>query len=124
MVSEIRTNAVLNLFKLMVAKGKQHLELQEHLNYLKQLQIKTNMVYRQTGMLQMSQTERDCIKFSDLRIKSIVIDQWKLFAHYKVRQETHKNIGLTKLFNVLGNRRYQVKFDALHRLSKYAIHLK
>ena len=46
MVSEIRTNAVLNLFKLMVAKGKQHLELQEHLNYLKQLQIKTNMVYR------------------------------------------------------------------------------
>ena len=75
-------------------------------------------------MLQMSQTERDCIKFSDLRIKSIVIDQWKLFAHYRVRQETHKNIGLTKLFNVLGNRRYQVKFDALHRLSKYAIHLK
>ena len=69
----------------MVTKGKQHLELQEHLNYLKQLQIKTDMVFRQTGILQMTQDEENYLKYSDSRIKSIVVDQWKLYAHYKVR---------------------------------------
>ena len=49
MVSEIRTNAVITLCKLMVAKGKQHLELQERLNFLKQLQIKTELSLRKTG---------------------------------------------------------------------------
>jgi len=41
MVSEVRTDAVLRLFKIMVTKGKTRLELAEHLNYLKNLQIKT-----------------------------------------------------------------------------------
>ena len=49
-VSELRTNAVLSLFKIMVNKGKQRMELQEHLNYLKNLKIKTDLVRRQTGV--------------------------------------------------------------------------
>lgn len=48
-VSELKTNAVLTLIKFMVFKGKQQLELNEHLNYLKQLKIKSDMVKRATG---------------------------------------------------------------------------
>ena len=74
MVSEARTNAVISLFKIIVTKGKQQLELAEHLNYLKQLHVKTDMLFRQTGIFQMSPYEEDCLKHSDARIKQIVVD--------------------------------------------------
>jgi len=73
--------------------------------------------------MQMSQQEEDCLQHSDSRIKSLVLDQWKLFTHYKVRLQTHKNIGLARLVTLLANRKHHVKYDALHRLHKYAVFL-
>lgn len=72
----------------------------------------------------MTQHEEECIKFRDQRIMRIVIDQWKLYAYYAVRVQTHKNIAATRLFTLLCNRKHQVKFDALHRLTKYGVFVK
>ena len=72
----------------------------------------------------MTPAEEDYLKYSDARIKGIVIDQWKLFTHFRVRKETQKNFALSKMFTLLANKRHQVKHDALHRVTKYAIFVK
>ena len=36
-----------------------------------------------------------------------------------MRQETHKNIILTKMLTLLANKRYAVQYEALHSVSKY-----
>ena len=59
----------------MVRSGKQQLELQEHLDYLKQLKIRHDKVIRQTGTYySMTPEEAACLQNSDRRIKGIVID--------------------------------------------------
>ena len=65
MISEARTNAILSLFRIIVMKDKQRMELAEYLNIMKQLKIKTYHVFHQTGILHMSQQEKDMLLHSD-----------------------------------------------------------
>jgi len=54
----------------------------------------------------------------------VVVDQWKLYAHHKVKLETKKNLGLARIFTLLGNSKHHILYDALHRLTKYDVNIK
>ena len=88
------------------------------------MRIKTDIVYRQTGVFNMTDQEKENTNYSKERIMRIVMDQWKLFAHYKVRLECHKNVALTRMFNLLSSKYKLTKYDALHRVSKYDVFVK
>ena len=52
------------------------------------------------------------------------MDQWILHTHYKVKQQIHKNIAMTRMFSRLENKHQLTIFESLLKLNAYSYRVK
>ena len=81
--------------KIMITKGKQKLELQECLNILKdmsqrlfkQKQMSSSNASTSSVGQAISPEEEMIVTHSNEKILRIVMDQWIIYTHYKVKHQ-------------------------------------
>ena len=60
-----------------------------------------------------SPEEEMIVTQSNEKILRIVMDQWILFTHYKVKVNIHRNVGLMRIFNKLERKHIVNTYSAL-----------
>ena len=71
-----------------------------------------------------SPEEEMIVTRSNEKILRIVMDQWILYTHYKVKLQIQKNIGLARLFSRLENKHQITTFESLLKLNAYSYKVK
>ena len=61
---------------------------------------------------------------SNEKILRIVMDQWVLFTHHRVKLNIHRNVGLMRIFNKLERKQTVIAYSALMQINTYAYKIK